>query len=367
MIEIQDDSFRTVSMLWLEKKEAAVKRSTAEGYRKNLRKHLLPAFGDLRVSEISPEKASAFLEMLTTKGSPGCPPVSANTAMANLSQLRSILDYAAREHGFAVQNLYGVRMKKQEKALRILTREEEQRLRRALAGDLNLRNLGILLCLDTGMRLGELCALKWEDVAGDGRSIFIHRTAARLCDRSEGSDRLSGTESEESAARLRKRGEGSERLSGTEPEEAAARLPAQGAGAKTRLFITSPKGDQSIRTVPVPAEDAALLRQFRAADEVFLLTGEADRFADNRTIQYYLKRVQKGCGLEGISFNDLRDTFAVRCLESGGSILRLSEILGHINVAFTAGHYLPFVSDGEAEGSACALSAAYDPPSENNL
>ena len=313
-----DDSFRTISALWLAEKEAAVKQSTVEGYRKNLRKHLLPAFGDLRVSEISPEKASAFLEMLTTEGSPGCPPVSVNTAMAILTQLRSILDYAAKEHACMVQSLYGVRMKKKEKALRILTSEEEQRLRRVLTGNLNLRNLGILLCLDTGMRQGELCALTWEDVSEDGRSILIRRTVTRL--------------------------------------------PARGTGAKTLLQITSPKGDQSIRTVPVPAEDAALLRQFRGADETFLLTGEADSFADNRTIQYYLKRVLKSIGMEEVGFNDLRDTFAVRYLEAGGSVLRLSEILGHINVAFTAGHYLSFVSDGESAVSASENAGRGDQP-----
>lgn len=84
-----------------------------------------------------------------------------------------------------------------------------------------------------------------------------------------------------------------------------------------------------------------MAEQYRAESELFLLTGDAESFADPRTMQYHLKKVMKSCEIEKAGFSTLRDTFAVRYLENGGNLMQLSGILGHINVSFTAGRYLP--------------------------
>lgn len=297
MIEMPDDSFRAVAELWMDSKYATVRPYTAAMYRSNLEKHLLPAFGDLRIQEISRDSVSRFLTDMVTGNESGKQPVSENTAHAMLTQLHNILDFAEEACGCSVQEISGITLKKKTSVPRVLTREEERRLRDRLTENLTLRNLGILLCLDAGLRVGELCALKWEDLSAQEHTIHIHRSVIRV--------------------------------------------PVHGGNSRTELQLTAPKGEQSVRTVPVPEDLQALLEQARAGDAVFLLTGDSASFADPRTMQYHLKRLMKACGIENAGFNTLRDTFAVRYLEDGGNLLQLSRILGHINVSFTAGHYLP--------------------------
>ena len=297
MSEQADESFCAVAQLWMESKYASVKPYTAEKYRANLEKHLLPAFGNRKVSDISCDLVTDFLEDMMKGKGPGRKPVSENTAHAMLVQLHNILRFASEECGLNVQEISGASLKKRHTQPRILSREEERLLRERLAEGENLRNLGILLCLDAGLRVGELSALKWEDISLRDHTVYIHRSVIRV--------------------------------------------PVHTGDTRTKLQLTTPKGEQSVRRVPVPEADALRLEPFRGPDENFFLTGDAEKFADNRTLQYHLKKIMTTCGIENAGFNTLRDTFAVRYLEGGGSLLQLSRILGHINVAFTAGHYLP--------------------------
>ena len=155
---------------------------------------------------------------------------------------------------------------------------------------------GILLALFTGMRIGELCALRWDNISMRGQTIKIASTMQRLKDMEEG------------------RG--------------------------TKIVIGSPKSDTSIRTIPMTDYAAELCGRMRpGSSTAFVLTGTSD-YMEPRTLQYRLEKYTKECGLEGVHFHTLRHTFATRCVEVGFEIKSLSEVLGHATTSVTLDRYV---------------------------
>jgi integrase len=157
--------------------------------------------------------------------------------------------------------------------------------------------LGVLLSLYTGIRIGELCALRWENIDLTEKTMRINSTMQRIPDFT-------------------------------------------GGAAKTQVTITSPKSKCSVRTIPLPDFLAALLASFAAQPKAFLLTGEKLRFVEPRTVQNRFKAYIKACGIESANFHCLRHTFATRCVELGFDVKTLSEILGHSSVNITLGRYV---------------------------
>jgi len=150
----------------------------------------------------------------------------------------------------------------------------------------------------TGMRIGEVCALRWADISLTDRTIRVHSTMQRLKNYDETST------------------------------------------AKTKIVVTTPKTDTSFRIIPLTHFAAELCRSMDPHDpEAYILTGTA-QFMEPRVLQYRFKKHTAACGLEGMHFHALRHTFATRCVEVGFEIKSLSEILGHASTAITLERYV---------------------------
>jgi integrase len=160
------------------------------------------------------------------------------------------------------------------------------------------RNLGILLCLFTGMRVGEICALKWEDFSFQEKSIHVHNTMQRL------------------------------------------QIPDSTTAQKTRIMVTSPKSKCSIRTIPIPDSLIQLIQKEFPNRQGYVLAAVNEKYIEPRTMQKYFHYVQKQCGLVPVNFHALRHTFATRCIELGFDVKSLSEILGHATVNITLNRYV---------------------------
>ena len=112
-----------------------------------------------------------------------------------------------------------------------------------------------------------------------------------------------------------------------------------GSIAKTKIIITEPKSQCSIRDIPLPTFIIDIAKQFASKPKTFILTG-TDRYIEPRTMQNRFKKYIKESGINDANFHALRHTFATRCIEVGFEIKSLSEILGHANVNITLNRYV---------------------------
>ena len=113
-----------------------------------------------------------------------------------------------------------------------------------------------------------------------------------------------------------------------------------GGEKKTKVVITTPKSECSIRTIPLPDSISQLLQKNRKGDETFFLTGMREKYVEPRTMENRFKKVLMKAGIDEANFHALRHTFATRCIELGFDIKSLSEILGHASVNITLNRYV---------------------------
>ena len=239
----------------------------------------------------------SFCNCLLTAGGRKKAGLSPKTVLCILSILKSIFRYAAQIKKYQVADIQGISVKQTQKAIRIFSRGEQQKLNRYLCNNPSLRNLGILVCLYTGLRLGEICALTWGDVLREEQCLSVRRTMQRIQRKDAG-------------------------------------------GTKTAIRISAPKSDCSVRKIPLPDEIFHLLISAEYSADAFFLTGQADRYIEPRTMQNHFKAVIKACGVDDANFHALRHTFATRCIELGFDVKSLSEILGHSSVTITLNRYV---------------------------
>ena len=158
-------------------------------------------------------------------------------------------------------------------------------------------DLGIMLALYTGMRLGEICALKWEDIDLEHKIIHVRHTISRIKNQDPSVD------------------------------------------AKTVLILDTPKTKTSRRDIPISSKLFRFLDMAHRNECNYVISGDTN-FMSPRTFEYRFQKKLDCCGVPRINFHGLRHTFATRCIERGVDIKSLSEILGHANVGITLNTYV---------------------------
>lgn len=290
-----EDTFGETALSWLSATEAQVKESSAVKYRSLLEKHIIPTFRDCRFCELTNEKIQTFSTELLTGGGTHGRALAAKTVSDILSVFRSILSFAAEQGKTIPTDGRGIRIKRKQKPLRVLSRSEQDILCKYLLENADRKNIGILLCLFTGVRVGELCALRWEDISFHDYTVHIHQTMQRIKDRGENT-------------------------------------------AKTKVVVTEPKSPCSNRLIPIPQELTSVLKTIPDRTGYFL-TGTEQQM-EPRVMQNQFKRILGKCKIEHANFHALRHTFATRCIELNFDPKSLSEILGHANVTITMNRYV---------------------------
>ncbi len=293
---IDSELFSVIAVHWLENLKPTVKESTYNKY-VNLLNYILPFLGDIRTSNLTNEKITDCCIELTLKGGAKKEGLSPKTMADILSVIRNILQYADIE-GKSIQcDTKSIRIKRQNSKMRVLSRTEQERLCKYLHENLTPYNIGILLCLFSGLRVGELCALRWEDISFTEKTIHVNKTLQRVQDKSS-KDR------------------------------------------RTKIIITTPKSACSIRTIPLPEELAKLLMLYQESANGYFLANSEERFVEPRTMQYRYKQALERSSVAPANFHSLRHTFATRCIELGFDVKSLSEILGHASVNITMNRYV---------------------------
>lgn len=278
---------------WLKSCKKSVKPSTYAKYQVMLNNHLTPSLGCLLPNELTSAAIDNFSTfLLCEKG------LSPKTVRDILSTLRTITKYIRRQTGEFPQDIEFLYPRERKKEMRVLTPEEQHILIAFLTQDMDRVKFGVLLALLTGIRIGELCALRWQNISSD--SIKINQTM--------------------------------QRLSVTEGDNK---------GRKTVIQLGDAKSESSRREIPLTLYAASLCERFRSSDNsAFILTGSSQKFMEPRTLQYRFSRYTRQCNLKGVHFHALRHTFATRCIEVGFDVKSLSEILGHSSVKITLDRYV---------------------------
>ncbi len=285
---------------WLAVTKNRIKDSTYVKYFNIVNNHILPALGSLLPEEIDELKIMNFENRLLESGSKQGRPLSPKTVKDILLVLNSIIKFIRHFHRRDLPQVDISYPKRAKKDIRVLSVEEQERLIKYLTFNTDSCKFGIMLAMYTGLRIGEICALKWGDISTDNGTVHICRTMQRL----------QKTDSDKNPN-------------------------------KTEIKISSPKSDSSDRWIPMTENLRKMCISMQAeSPDAYVLTGCCTQFMEPRSLQYRFSKYTGDCGINGITFHTLRHTFATRCVEVGFEIKSLSEILGHSDVKITLNKYV---------------------------
>ena len=283
-------NFKVIADEWLETKKITIKESTYYNYVYFINKYIINILGNMTIEELQNYNFNEFItELMRT--------LSNKTIRDILCIVKSILNYANEEYDA------NIKIKKiksppliQEK-VEILSNRERGRLENACIRENTLKSIGILVCLNTGLRIGEICALKWENINLDKNILYVKKTLQRVYNKEE---------------------------------------------RKTKVIIDVPKTISSIRAVPISNKLYEIIKPLKNnyKDEDFFLTGNNEKYFEPRSYQKYFKDILRKCKIKGYKFHTLRHTFSCNCIEVGMDAKSLSEILGHSKVEITLNRYV---------------------------
>jgi len=276
-------AFQDVAESWLEEVKKVKKPSTYEKYNTIYREYLKKEFKDIVLSDIT---SRSVMERISGT-------LSDSVMKSVYCVLNQILRYAFVRYCVALPRIRKPDSAARNKPVTVLGKSELGKLFSMLNMEMDIFKMAVLLCLYTGLRLGEVCALKWSDIDFENNIITVNRTVQRLY--------------------------------------------AEGHSTKTILLETEPKSEFSRREIPISDTLAGLLIKFHDNGEYVFGNHKP---MEPRTLQYRFKKILKEAELSDKNFHILRHTFATSCIEGSMDIKSLSEILGHASVHITLNRYV---------------------------
>lgn len=273
---------------WLGEIADKRKYSTYIKYSTVYKIHLSEILGSYRLTaDTVPEFQAKILEYLSEK-------IESESLQKSICCIiNQILNFANRKYSFNIPLVERPSIKAKKKTAWILSRAEQSRLFSYIYHRQDKFAIAVLLCLYTGLRLGELCALQWRDFDLKNMTLTVNRTVQRIA--------------------------------------------VQGHMTKTILMETDPKSESSERTIPVAMEIMGLVTQLKTGSPYVFGEGKP---MDPRTMQYGFKKILKEADIDNRNFHILRHTFATNCVENNMDMKTLSEILGHSDIKVTLNRYV---------------------------
>lgn len=274
---------------WLNELKNSIKESTYVIYKRYIENHINPFFGDLSLKRLNETIIQRFVDSKSD--------LSPVTVRDIFIFFRTGIQNANKCLSLSI-SFDDIKLPKStDHSLRVFSKEEQRRIENVLNSSESVHNdIGILICLYTGLRIGEVCALQWNDIDFSRNILSVNKTIQRIADVNNGG---------------------------------------------TKIVITTPKSVRSVRDIPIPAFLAARLKlhsQLYSKESCYVLN-IAGRPMEPRTYQYRFQKLLKAARVEKANFHTLRHTFSTRALELGFDIKTLSEILGHANAAITLKKY----------------------------
>ena len=277
--------------LWREDKKQYVKKSSYAAYMLLIENHLLPVFGDCEVIEEA--DVQAFVLKKLEQG------LSQKTIKDMLIVLKMILKFGAKNK-WMENNQFDIQYptERENPQLEMLSRTNQKKIMNYIQAHFTFRNLGVYICLSSGMRIGEICALTWDDIDVNTGIVSVRRTIQRIYTVEDG---------------IR----------------------------KTELVLDTPKTKNSIRDIPISRDLLKILKPIKKVvnNSFFVLTNDA-KPTEPRTYRSYYEIFMKELDIPKLKFHGLRHSFATRCIESNCDYKTVSVLLGHSNISTTLNLYV---------------------------
>ena len=255
-----------------------------------INKYIIAKFENILIEDLKNYNFNDFVIELMSE-------LSTKTVRDIICILKAILCYANEEYNCNIKISKITSPKLIPGNIDIFSNKEKGRLEKYCIRVNTLKSMGILICLNTGIRIGELCALKWKEIDLDKKILYVNNTLQRVYDKTQ---------------------------------------------KKTKIIIDAPKTAKSIRQIPISNKLYERLKKIKNEYNAnnFFLTGSSEKFIEPRNYQKYFKNTLRKCKIKSYKFHTLRHTFASNCIEVGMDVKSLSEILGHSSVEITLNKYV---------------------------
>lgn len=284
-------TFEEIVVLWQADKKQYVKRSTYSAYSLLVNNHLIPAFEG--VYDVTEDMVQSFVFTKLEQG------LSQKSIRDILIVLKMILRFAVKQ-GFMQHREIDVKFptERERQELEVLSRSSQKRIMEYVQSHFTFMNLGIYICLCAGLRIGEVCALVWDDIDVESGVINISKTIQRIYVIDNGEKH-------------------------------------------TEVIIDTPKSKNSIREIPIAKDLLRMIKPFKkVVNGNFYVLTNSDQPTEPRTYRNYYKRLMEQLNMPKLKFHGLRHSFATRCIESKCDYKTVSVLLGHSNISTTLNLYV---------------------------
>ena len=280
-------TFDTAAMEWLDMIEKTKKHATYIKYRSVYEKHIKQKLYTVPFTEIDNDILTKAFQHNENAQSD-----SLNKSMVCV--LNQILSYAESHYQIKHYQYSCQKQNEKNRPVKVLSQSEQAKLLQCLYNEMDIYKMGILVCISTGLRLGEICSLKWKDVDLEEKVLHVNTTVQRIA--------MDGNE------------------------------------GRTILLEGNPKSIFSKREIPLSEDVVRLLAAYYSASAKYVIN--RNRPMEPRTYQNKFQNYLRMAGVEKKNFHALRHTFATNCINSGTDVKSLSEILGHSDVKITLNRYV---------------------------
>ena len=283
---------------WLLEKKDYIKESTYANYSNNIFNHIIPKLGNYYLNELNHKVIQDFLLELSKNGRKDNTGGLAEKTIKDITIIikGSIKKGINEDKIKHIELTFNYPKDNKENKLYVLTKREQNKITNYVLENINSRNIGLLISLYSGIRIGELCALRWEDVDFKKNCLTINKTIQRVYIKDKDKN-------------------------------------------ISKVIITTPKTKNANREIPINKDFLEILKKVKSDKKHYILTGN-EKYIEPRTYRKYFNKILNELRIKHFNFHSLRHTFATNCISLGVDYKTVSELLGHANVNITLNLYV---------------------------